>query len=87
MEPFALVAITVVGLLVIIQLLRPGTAVRAIILILLICFFGPPLFQIATGKTTEFLSGPHSIWEFIAGGVIVLILLRILLNVLMPWRR
>lgn len=87
MEPFALVAITLIGLLVIIQVLSPRRAVKWILLILLTFVFGPTILAISKGKTAQYLSQSHAWWEYVVGVLIFLIIVRLLLDFIFPWRR
>ena len=87
METLFPAAIFVVGILVMFRGITVRKSGKYLIWIALIFVFGPVLYGIIRIKSLKFLSGNHPWWAYIIAFFIVLIILRVLLNFIFPWRR
>lgn len=87
MELLFPIAIFVVGILVMFRAISVKKSGKYLVWIGLAFVFGPVLYCMAKAKALQFISGSHHWWEYVLGFFIVLILLRVLLNFVLPGRR
>ena len=79
--------IIVMGLLImvgVIPLKRIPAYLGALILLFVL---GPAFYAMGKQKACQYLAGPHEWWEYVVLFVVMLLLLRIILDFIMPWRR
>lgn len=87
MDSAFLLAITLIGLLLIVQVLSLGTAMKSVLWVVLAFVFGPFLFQALKAETGHFLTAQLPWWAYILAFVGGLLLLRLLFTFLFPGRR
>ena len=87
METLSPIAILIISILVMFTVISVRKSGKYLLWVVLILLFGPVTYAIMRGKTSQFLSGNHHWWEYVVGFFIVLVLLRILLNFVLPWKR
>jgi hypothetical protein len=87
METLFPAAIFVIGILVMFGAISTKKSGKYLLWVILAFIFGPVIYGIMKARAGEFLSGSHPWWAYVIAFFIVLILLRILLNFVFPWRR
>ena len=87
METLSPIAILIISILVMFTVISVRKSGKYLLWVVLILLFGPVTYAIMSGNADRFLTGSHHWWEYVAGFFIVLVLLRILLNFVFPWKR